>query len=186
MNNLYNILNRNKSLFNVLEIISQYESEKLYIGAGAIAQTVWNHKFGNKPSYGINDIDIVYYNNKDLNESSEHIILESINKKFPDLSSKLDINNQARIHLWYKTIFGYEISPILSMENATERWPTTATSICTRLNKSNNLEIISPFGLNDLFSGIIRANKKQITKEIYTNKVDKWLKLWPQLIVIPW
>jgi hypothetical protein len=33
---------------------------------------------------------------------------------------------------------------------------------------------------------IVRANKVQITREIYEKKAAKWTKLWPELVVIPW
>jgi len=33
---------------------------------------------------------------------------------------------------------------------------------------------------------IVRPNKRQITKEIYLEKVKRWTKLWSRLKVIPW
>lgn len=186
MNNLYNILSQNTSLFGILETISNFSSEKLYMGAGSIAQTVWNYKFNNELAFGITDIDIVYFNNSDLSKYSEQIIIDCLSNELIDIPYALDIKNQARVHLWYDQKFGYEILPASSIEDAIGRWPTTATSIAVRLDENKDLMIISPFGLEDLFSGTIIANKKQITKEIYDNKAAKWLKLWPQLIVIPW
>lgn len=35
-------------------------------------------------------------------------------------------------------------------------------------------------------SGTVRANKKQITQEIYEAKVARWIKFWPDLNVVPW
>lgn len=39
--------------------------EKFYIGAGAIVQTIWNVLTNRPVDYGIDDIDIVYYNPQD-------------------------------------------------------------------------------------------------------------------------
>ncbi|MGV1990112.1 hypothetical protein ACQZ5N_26190, partial [Agrobacterium sp. 22-221-1] len=40
----------------------------------------------------------------------------------------------------------------------------------------------------DYFNGArsVRPNKKQITREIYETKVDRWIKLWPELAIVGW
>jgi hypothetical protein len=186
MNNLFNILSRNEPLFKAINILKNITSEQFYIGAGAIAQTVWNYHFGNDLAFGIDDFDIAYYNSSDLSEGAENKVIEYLAVKLKQIPIKLDIKNQARVHLWYKYKFGYEISPISSIEDAIDRWPTTSTSIAVRINDHNLLDIYSPFGLDDLFSYTIRANKRQITPEIYENKIKKWILKWPKLKVIPW
>jgi hypothetical protein len=52
--------------------------------------------------------------------------------------------------------------------------------------ENENFKIYAPFGLNDLFGMIVRANKAQITEEIYLQKVNKWKSKWPALTIIPW
>lgn len=183
---LYKIITKNKYLHTTLNIIKEVGSEDIFIGAGAIAQTVWNHLFGNNLEYGIEDFDIVYFNDNDLSIDAENKMINRISNKFKIIPFPLDIKNQARVHLWYKEIFGYDISPINSIEDAINRWPTTSTSIAIKLNKKNSLYVYAPFGMKDLFSGIVRANKRQITKEIYEKKVQKWIRKWPKLKVIPW
>lgn len=46
--------------------------------------------------------------------------------------------------------------------------------------------VYAPFGFDDLFSITARANKRQITKNIYDTKVQRWMEHWPSLRVIPW
>lgn len=82
--------------------------------------------------------------------------------------------------------FGYDIKPYSQIEEAINTWPTTATAIAIRLNQDNNWVMYAPFGLNDVFGKIVRANKTQITQKIYEKKVQKWLSIWPDLKVIPW
>ena len=43
--------------------------------------------------------------------------------------------------------------------------PTTATAVGVRL-ESDGLKVYAPFGLNDMFGMIVKANKAKITKEI--------------------
>jgi hypothetical protein len=185
MNNILAILMQNNYLFEVIKIASQEESEKFYVGAGAVTQTIWNSIFGNELTYGIEDIDIVYFN-EDISELAENNVIKTLTHKFKHIPFPLDIKNQARVHLWYKSKFGFEISPASSLNDAIDSWPTTSTAIVLRIDGYNNLEIYAPFGLDDLFSGIVRANKRQITSEIYNRKVQKWIKKWPDLKIIPW
>ncbi|MGO7089137.1 nucleotidyltransferase family protein [Rhizobium leguminosarum] len=44
----------------------------------------------------------------------------------------------------------------------------------------------APFGLSDLLGGVVRANKRQITREVYERKVDRWIKFWPKLTIVNW
>jgi hypothetical protein len=185
MDMLRKIIMSNEILKDALNRAGKMELRNYYIGAGCIAQTVWNYQMKYELSNGISDIDFVYYDNHDLSLEAENSIIENINKSFMHCPIKLDIKNQARVHLWYKDHFGYDIKPINSIEDAINRWPTTATSIGVRL-ENGNFKIYAPFGLNDLFGMIVRANKAQITEEIYLQKVHKWKAKWPSLTIIPW
>ena len=50
----------------------------------------------------------------------------------------------------------------------------------------NQFLVYAPYGLNDMFGQIIRANKTQITKETYIQKCNKWLKKWNTLNIVEW
>ena len=179
------IIMSNEIINNVLTKAVSLGLSNYYIGAGCIAQTIWNSQMNFELTNGISDIDFVYYDSSDLSAEAENLIIEHINKKILACSIKLDIKNQARVHLWYKEHFGYEIKPYKSIEDAINTWPTTATSIGVRL-ENNRLKIYAPFGLNDLFGMVVRANKAQITEEIYMQKVKKWKQKWSALTIIPW
>jgi uncharacterized protein len=184
--NLNDIVSDSRVIHNTLSFLRDYNREKVHLVAGAVAQTVWNHIYENDLKFGIEDLDLVYYNNNDLSADSEEKIKSEISNGLKLNHLKLDIKNQARIHLWYYDKFGYNISPVVSINDAIDRFPTTATSIGIRYNEKNELDIYAPFGLDDLFAGIIRANKKQITETIFNDKVDNRIKKWPNLHVIKW
>jgi hypothetical protein len=183
---LQNVISRSQYLSNTLDFLKNYNREQIFIAAGAIAETVWNYLFDNELKYGIEDLDLIFFNNKDLSEKYENDIAKDLNKELKKIDLSLDIKNQARVHLWYEAKFSHKISPIKSLEDSIERFPTTTTSIAIRYDENNQLELIAPYGLDDLFSGIIRPNKKQITEAIYYAKVEKWTKKWPGLKVLEW
>lgn len=181
---LQQILQDNHPLYHVIEESQNLNLPEYYIGGGCIAQTIWNYQNGNPLLNGINDIDLIYFDH-DLSQESENVVIQMIQRRFSDCPLQIDIKNQARVHIWYKDHFGYEIKPYVSAESAINTWPTTATSVGVRLS-NNHLQVHAPFGLNDLFSQIVRPNKAQITEVIYNKKANKWLQTWPSLIVIPW
>ena len=102
-----------------------------------------------------------------------------------DLPLRPDVKNQARVHLWYASRFGYEIRPYSSCEDALASWPTTAAAIGVR-QVDGALLVKAPFGTDDLFALIVRPNRVQITPDIYAAKVERWSLVWPQLQILPW
>lgn len=186
MKRLEDILMSSEMIHATLKRASQFGIDNYYIGAGCITQTVWNYLSDYPLDYGIKDIDFVYYDNINMDYPSENKIITQVKQQYSDLKIEIDVKNQARVHLWYKEHFGYSIEPYQSLEAAINTWPTTATAIGIRMESNNELKVYAPFGLNDLFGKIVRANKAQITKEIFQAKVSKWLSKWPDITVIPW
>ncbi|MBZ9792989.1 nucleotidyltransferase family protein, partial [Rhizobium sp. 3T7] len=96
-----------------------------------------------------------------------------------------DVKNQARVHSWYEAKFGYSIDPYTSTVEAITTFPTTAAAVGLRPGHAN-LELCAPYGLSDLLSVVVRPNKKQIAREIYEKKVNRWTALWPELKIVSW
>lgn len=184
MNLFKEIILKNNVLKTILERLEGYGLDNYYVAAGAINQTVFNYYHNNSMDYLIDDYDIVYYD-EDLSYEREDKIIKEINLLCKDLNVSLDIKNQARVHLWFENKFGYSIEPNISVEDAISKWGSTVTCIGVRL-KNNELTIFAPYGLNDLFSLIIRPNKENFIKKGYEEKTRKWKQNWPKLTIIPW
>ena len=182
---LERILSRSPMIREALDRAQSLDIDNYYIGAGCIAQTVWNHLSGNPPDHGIKDIDFAYFDDTRLNYEAENEIVEQVKRLCADIEIEMDVKNQARVHLWYESRFGYGIAPYASLEAALNSWPTTATAIGVR-KEPQGLRVYAPFGLNDVFGKIVRANKVQITERIYEEKATRWLNKWPDLTIIPW
>jgi uncharacterized protein len=182
---LWSILEHNPVVLAAIDSAKSIALPNWYIGAGCIVQTVWNYQSGLPINQGIKDIDLIYFDPSDLSEEAERLVEEKINFLLPNFPLNIDVNNQARVHLWYERYFGYPIEAYKSAEGAIDSWPTTATATAVRRNDSNRV-VYAPFGLDDLFSMTVRANKRQITKEIYEAKVNRWLRHWPCLKIVPW
>lgn len=182
---LRSMLKQSDAIEQVLQQSQMLGLHDYYIGAGCICQTVWNLQNGRDPLYGISDIDFAYFDQTDLSYEAEDRVVKMVKERFAHLPLMMDVKNQARVHLWYQQHYGYNLPPYQSLEQAVDTWPTTATSVGVRL-EDDQFKVYAPFGLNDLFGQIVRANRTQITAQTYQQKCDKWTRKWPTLTVIPW
>ena len=182
---LWSILARNSQVSEAIEMAESLSLPHWYVGAGCVVQTVWNYLSGLPICHGIKDVDLVYYDPSNLLEEAELTVAEKVKNLLPNFPLHIDVNNQARVHLWYEQYFGYPIEAYKSVEKAIDTWPTTATATAVR-KEGSHCHIYAPFGLNDLFSMTARPNKRQVTRKIYEDKVNRWRINWPKLTVVPW
>lgn len=179
------IILSNNLINEILQRAEKLNLPNWYLGAGCIAQTIWNYFHGYDLNKYINDYDLVYFDNSDLSYEAENKIIEKVKNEFKDLQINLDVKNQARVHVWYKEHFCYAISPYKNIEEAIDTWPTTATSIGVKIINDEFI-YYAPFGTHDILSMIAKPNKVQITKEIYESKVERWKNCWPELKIEEW
>ncbi|HZY94104.1 MAG TPA: nucleotidyltransferase family protein [Candidatus Bathyarchaeia archaeon] len=193
---LRTILENNSVIERILRRTPSLQMPNWYLGAGCIAQTVWNSLHGFRLTQNIQDYDLAYFDSTDLSEATEERTIRKAQSVLSDLGVAIDVKNEARVHLWYTKHFGNGIRPYLSIEDAIASWPTTATSIGVRYEEDGNFTVYAPFGLGDLLSMIVRPNRKQVeyfltrdestSREVYNQKVQKWVNAWPKLVVVPW
>ena len=88
--------------------------------------------------------------------------------------------------LWYAEYFGQMVSPFSSISEAIATLPKTATCTAVRLLPDDTLQIVAPFGLDDLFNMVLRHNPARVTAEQFQQSLrDKQiLQKWPQVRVI--
>ena len=184
LKDLEEILFKNETLKEVLKRLEKSNLKNYYVGAGCINQTVFNYLHGLRIDANINDYDIVYYD-EDTSYEKEDIVIKYVEELLSDLNIKLDVKNEARVHIWYNEKYNENRMPYTSVEDAVSRWETTITCIGVRL-ENNNLIVDAPYGLNDLFNMVIRPVKTDFTEADYIRKINKWKKNWPKLTIIPW
>ena len=179
-------LYQNRIIDAILHRATQLQMPNWYLGAGCLAQTVWNGLHGFPAEQHIKDYDLVYFDAADTSYAGEDAYIRQGAVVFADLPATVEIRNQARVHLWYAQHFGYRIRPYTSVEDAINSWPTTTTSMGITCEAQGDWKVYTPFGLDDVLSMTVRPNKRQITERIYLSKVQRWRTLWPKLRIIPW
>ncbi|MEO0474129.1 MAG: nucleotidyltransferase family protein, partial [Bacteroidota bacterium] len=121
-----------------------------WIGAGFVRNKVWDVLHEKETSTPLNDVDVIFFNPTNPTENREKQIEARLQKGAPHLlwSAK----NQARMHLKH----GH--TPYRNCEEAISYWVETATCVAVRLDEYDQIDIIAPHGLEDLFNGVIRKN----------------------------
>lgn len=102
----------------------------------------------------ISDIDLVYSDDNDLSEETEAGHATRVRALFADLGLRIDVKNEARVHLWHAGKFGNVLAPYTSTEDAITTFPTTAMAIGVQ-PRPDGLHFFAPCGLSDLLGLIV-------------------------------
>src|SRR5690606_19804451 len=126
--------------------------------AGCIYQTVWNKLTGRPPCTGINDYELIYFDDRDLSKEAEAATEQIVRERLSDLPAPVDVRNQARVHLWFQDYFGIPYAPLSCADEAITRYASITHAVGVRLTADGRLDVYAPFGLEDIFAMIIRPN----------------------------
>lgn len=179
------VLKKNNLFIKLLNLLKDFELPNWYVGGGSIGQIVWNYYHSFNLNYGINDFDVVYFD-PDTSYEAEDVFIQKGKKIFNDFQIRVEIRNQARVHLWFPEKTGIQMKPFSCVEEAISTFPTTSSTIGVTLNPKEKLQIFAPRGLYDILTITMRANKVRVSKKAFAKKAKDWSKKWPKLKVIPW
>lgn len=173
---LKTLVKNDETLMMALKTVKSLSLKNWCIGAGVIRDCVWSHLHG-QMTYTFKDIDVAYFD-KFSDTNSEKKLETELSNMCSGI--KWDLKNQANVHLWYSEKFGKEVQPLLSLYEAVGTWPETATSVGIYLDERDELQIIAPFGLEDLFNIVLRRNPKRVTPKDFNSRlmskglIEKW------------
>ena len=155
------------------------------IGAGAVRTAVWDRLHGYERRTPLADIDLGFFDADDLSKEREREIRLAVEKLVPD--EHWDVKNQAAVHLWYPSRFGYPVEPLTSTADAIRTFPETSTCVGVCLTFDDRLVIEAPLGLEDLLGLVHRRNAARVSEKEYQRRlaVKRIRELWPRVTVIP-
>jgi hypothetical protein len=173
------------SLMQVLTTARVLALPDWLIVSGAVYQRVFNHLTGRHSDYGIKDYDFAYFDASDISYEAEDVVIQRAAAAFePPLRDMVEVRNQARVHVWFEGHFGEPYAPLSSSAEALERFVSPIFSVGARLQANDQLTIVAPFGLEDLFAMRLRPNPIRVTggfERIAANVKTRW----PELSVEP-
>jgi hypothetical protein len=141
---------------------------------------VWDHLHGFTEPTPPGDIDLAFFDPVDLSRARGREVEAALREHAPELP--WEATNQAAVHLWY----GEDVEPLRSSAEAVATWPETATCVAVRLNAADRLEIVAPFGLDDLFAMVWRHNPARVTAADSARRLasKRITERWPLVSVV--
>lgn len=159
----------------VLPVIAEIGLPDWWLAGGAVRNTVWRGIFGENCQLIINDFDIAFFDNSG-DRSQELTAKVTLTEKFPEY--KFDVKNQASFARWRSGCRTYSCT-----EDGIADWLHTATAVGVRLDSLGNWEFFTPYGLDDLFAGIIKPTPAHLNNPNAERKAASFLERCPCLKV---
>ena len=178
------ILRSTPWLMETLAAAREVDPPDWLIGAGALRTAVWDRLHGFDEPSDLADIDLVFFDSGDLTPGREGGVEDALRAELP--GAPWDAKNQAAVHLWFPKKFGYEVEPLRSTAEAVATWPETATCVGVRLTCDDRLELVAPYGLDDLLGLVHRRNPARVSVEVYKRRLrtKRIAERWPRVRVL--
>jgi len=178
-------LRSNPELMDVLNAIHACALPQGAVFAGAVYQTIWNVRLGLDAAYGIHDYDVIYFD-EDLSWEAEDEAIGRLMERLPEgLRGKVEVRNQARVHLWFGPRFGHDYPPLVSADDALNRALATVHAVSVRLGPDGELQITAPLGFDDIDAMRFRAGPGGGQATFVEAKARQTLARWPQAVFDP-
>jgi uncharacterized protein len=111
-------------------------------------------------------------------------VIRKLHGRLGHLGAKVEIRNQARVHLWYPDKHGLPYPPLTRATDGIDRFLTQNTQVGVR-RAGDRYEVYAPHGFDDVERLIVRPNPGlNFSPANYTAKAARWKALWPEITVI--
>ncbi len=170
-------------LMRALRAAREVDPPEWLIGAGVLRDHVWAHLHGLPPPVA-RDVDLAFYEPASSGDDREEEVRRAVCELAPDLP--WDVTNEARAHLWYPRVHGVDVPPLLSAADAVATWPETATAVAVRLMGDDRIEVVAPYGLEDLFGLVWRHNPRRAPIALFNQRLrsKRISERWPRVRII--
>ena len=173
---ILNDIRQDEWMMDVLNTAKELHLPDWCICAGFVRSKVWDsiHCFSERTP--LPDVDIIYFDKINLNVAIEKEIEQKLYSIHPNVP--WSVKNQARMHL------KNNVAPYTSSTDAISKFPETATAVGIKLDHTDNLRLIAPWGINDLIHVNVKPTplfqqtpqKMEIFKRRLENK--RWHERW--------
>ncbi len=172
-------------LMTVLEGLRDDRLPEGMLVAGALYNLVWNVLTGRPGQHGVSDLDVFYFDGSDIGYDAEDVVIRRLEQRFRDLPLPVQVRNQARVHLWFPEKFGTAFTPLRSAAEMMTRYAAKTHAVAAYL-EGDEMRILAPFGLNDIFSFRVVPNHALENRRGYEKKGERVRATWPEVTVLPW
>ncbi|MBR2566497.1 MAG: nucleotidyltransferase family protein [Paenibacillus sp.] len=171
-------LRQHEQIMQDLRLVRELELPDCYIGAGYIRNYIWDELHGYASRELHSDIDVVYFDAANLLEERDRQLEKALYAATGN--RKWSVKNQARMHLQNGD------APYHSTEDALRFWPEQVTAIAVQLAKDDQIRVCAPYGLEDLYTLVVRKSPAFTKATYYNERVRRknWQEHWPKLTIV--
>jgi hypothetical protein len=177
---------RNPANKSILQRIGYLGAKDAWLVAGCLYQSLWNILSDRPVTENIKDYDVFYHDAVDTSYAAEDAIIRRGAALFADLGVEVEIRNQARVHLWYEARFGHPRAPLRSSEHGISSFLVTGTCVAIGSDGKGGYRTAAPYGLDEMFEGVLRANKLYAQRDLFEAKAESYVARWPWLQTVGW
>lgn len=184
-NQLRAILSADAEWMQVLRLLRDLTIPDAAIGAGALRNWIWDLAHQRVPNLKTADIDVVYFDASNLEAETELFWQARLQSAMPELN--WEVVNQARVHLWMNLNNTNDFPAFQSLADGIASWPETATCIAVYLDQEEHIQLVAPYGLQDLFELTLRPNLSRVAKTVFLQRLaeKRFLQRWEKLKLDP-
>ncbi len=167
----------------ILARLPELALDDCWLVSGALFQTVWNVLTQMPRQHGIRDYDIFYFD-PDTSWEAENRAIARAAHLFADIDAKIEVRNQARVHLWYEEKFARPYPPLLNACEGIDRFLMHNAQVGMR-GQHGSFEVYAPHGFDDIERMIVRPNlNANYNPTRFAEKAARWKTLWPELTIL--
>ncbi len=176
---LIDLIESDDRIMDLLRAVRSIGLREWCIAAGTIRNKVWDdlHSFA-EPTLP-SDIDVVFFDAERTSSDYETEIEAQLSFLVPNV--RWEAVNQAVIHSYTG-----DPEPYVSIEDAMSRWADLVTAVGAWLREDDEIMIVAPDGLEDLFGLRVRPNLVTPTAAaVYRDRMANkgWQERWPMLSI---
>lgn len=176
---LVTLIRDDRWIMDLLRAVRAMRLPQWCIAAGVIRNKVWDHLHGHSERTLPGDIDVLFYDRDRIEETYEAELERRLAALVPDV--RWEAVNQATVHAYTGD------APYESIEHAMSRWADPVTAVGAYLTCEDQIAIVAPCGLHDLFGLVVRPNLvAPNAAAVYRKRMatKRWIERWPKLTIL--
>ncbi|MBB4826183.1 hypothetical protein HNO89_003420 [Sporosarcina luteola] len=169
-------IEKDEWMMTILRTVSTLDLPDWWICAGFVRSKVWDVLHGFDKRTPLTDIDVIYFDPSNINESIEKNWERKLQLHCPN--EPWSVKNQARMHI------RNQLPPYRCSADAISKFPETATALGVKLDDDGNVELCLPHGVKDVLdckvaaTPFFRCSKERMV--IFEKRIahKNWCTVW--------
>jgi len=176
-----NLILEDKWMMDILGAAQQLDLPDWWICAGFVRSKIWDALHGYIERTPLEDIDVIYFDANNKEESEEKKWEDQLRKLMPTIP--WSVKNQARMHKINN------LPPYHSSAEGIANFPETVTAIGVKLLGQNDIALVAPYGVADILKLHVKPvphfAKDKNLMAVYEQRIQRknWQSNWPKITI---